>query len=422
MNGQSNASISMISISFTITVTIITMLVQTTNSLRVAVLGSGIAGATAARTLADRGVHVTVFEAGHGIGGRTSTRITRDDSQYQFDHGAQYISKPKTDVFQHALDQWKGDGWVKDWSGNFGTAGHEVQLEVDVDKKKERWVGYPAMNSICRNLLHHENISVQLHTHADALYNSKQKEQQDSTAAWELIHGKSKENLGSFDWLIVTDRNSGAHYRKDLSSANVDEYTSGLRTIKSVKSLTAMVVFEKPLGLGMDGITFDATSKDAKDRYGSLGWAARDTSKPGRDREDGKECWVLQSHPDAADELLKGTKKVKDIRELAKDVLVQDFLKSIPILAGDQHVDLPVVATAVGHRWGAAFPVLSPEYKEMGSQLIADKQFVACGDYFGTLSGRIEGAYLSGLSAANQLCEIQAIELSKSSPNKLLVD
>jgi renalase len=396
------------------------MLLQTTNSLRVAVLGSGIAGSTAARTLADRGVQVTVFEAGHGYGGRTSTRITRDDSQYQFDHGAQYISKPKTDLFRDALDGWKGNGWVKDWSGNFCAAGNEVQLEVD--DKKERWVGYPAMHSISRNLLDHKNIKVILHTHADALY----KEKKDSTsAAWELIHGKNKEKLGSFDWLIVTDRNSGAHYRKDLSSASVDEYRSGLRTIKSVKSLTAMVVFEKPLGLDMNGITFDHTSKDAKARYGSLGWAARDTSKPGRDREDGKECWVLQSHPDAADEILKGTTKKKaqtaNIRELAKDVLVQDFLKSIPILAGDQHdVELPLVATAIGHRWGAAFPILSSEYKEMDSQLIADKRFVACGDYFGKLSGRIEGAYLSGLSAANQLChenKIEAVKLSKS-PSK----
>jgi predicted NAD/FAD-dependent oxidoreductase len=133
----------MISISFTATLslTILTtmVLVQTTNSLRVAVLGSGIAGSTAARTLADRGVQVTVFEAGHGIGGRTSTRITRDDSHYQFDHGAQYISKPKTDLFQDALDQWKGNGWVEDWSGTFVRQVMVYIILGDGEKKKERW-------------------------------------------------------------------------------------------------------------------------------------------------------------------------------------------------------------------------------------------------------------------------------------------
>ena len=392
-------------VSTTFILSIITMLMQTANSLQVAVLGSGIAGSTVARTLADRGAQVTVFEAGRGIGGRTSTRRTRDESKYQFDHGAQYISKPKTDLFRDALDQWKEDGWVKHWSGNFCTADNSgVKLE-EGDEKKERWVGYPAMNSICHNLLDHENIQVKLQSQANAL----RKEDEDSK--WELVHGKSKQNLGSYDWLIATDRNSGAHFRKDLSSANVKEFTSGLRGIKSVKSLTAMVVFEQPLGLGMDGIQFN--DKDPK--YGSLGWAARDTSKPGRERADGKECWVLQTHPDAVQGILKGLKKVDEHRERTKEVLVEDFLKSIPILTGDKDVHLSSVATATGHRWGAAFPILSPEFMEMDSQLIADKQFVACGDYFGRLSGRIEGAYLSGLSAADQLClEIQKLKTDAS--------
>ena len=376
-----------------LTIGIIIMLVHSSNSLRVAVLGSGVAGSAAARALADRGVQVTVFEAGRGIGGRTSTRITRDDGRYQFDHGGQYISAPKTDTFRDALNQWKDDGWVKDWSGNFCTVDHLGVKWEGEDKKKERWVGYPGMHSICRNLLHHNNIRVKLQTRANA------KHTETDSAKWELVHGKSKESLGSFDWLIATDRNSGAHFRKDLSAADVEDFRTGTRKIKSVKSLTAMVVFDKSLNLGMDGIQFDG--KDSS--FGSLGWAARDTSKPGRFREDGKECWVLQTHPDAAKEILKGTKKIQEIREKAKEVLVQDFLKSISILKDDKDSDLPSVTTAIGHRWGAAFPIPSDEYLAMDSQLLADKNFVACGDYFGKLSGRIEGAYLSGLSAANQL-------------------
>jgi hypothetical protein len=85
--------------------------------------------------------------------------------------------------------------------------------------------------------------------------------------------------------------------------------------------------------------------------------------------EDGKECWVVQTHPDAAKEIWDARdtskpagreKKIKDIRELAKEVILQDFLLAIPILAGDQNVDLPLVANAIGHSWSAAFPILSP--------------------------------------------------------------
>lgn len=366
---------------------------QSVNSLRVAILGSGVSGSTAARSLAEKGIQVTVFEAGYGIGGRSSTRITRDEYRYQFDHGAQYIS-PKTDLFKKALTQWETDGWVSKWSGNFCTV--DKLGIAQKDEKRERFVGYPAMHSICRNLLHHENIRVKLQTRANASYDNVR------DAKWELLHSRSKESFGNFDWLIASDRISAAHYRRDLASADVNDFKIRVRKIKSVKSLTAMVVFDRPLSLDMDGIQFT----DNGAIFGSLGWAARDTSKPGRNRKDGKECWVLQPHPNAATEILKGTQNTEEIRKKVKDVMVNDFLKSLPILAKNEEFDVPSIEYAVGHRWGAAFPIPNDEFIEKHSELIADKNFIACGDYFGKLSGKMEGAYLSGLSAANQLCKI----------------
>jgi len=370
------------------------MLIQSTNSLRVAVLGSGISGSVAARTLADRGAEVTVFEVGFGLGGRTSTRIMRDAPRYQFDHGAQYIGAPKTDTFRDALESWKSDGFVKEWSGTFATAvGSDMESETE---KKERWVGFPRMNSICGNLLHHKNIRLKLQTRADASRSNE------NGGGWNIQHGKTKKDLGNFDWVIASDRNSGARHRSDLSSANIQEFTTGIRGIQSVKSLTAMVVFEKPLNLEIDGIQF--TGKDSQ--YGSLGWVARDTSKPGRERKDGQECWVLQSHPGAAKKLLKGKYKTNEVREMARDVLIKDFMNSLPHLTGTSAVEVPPIVTSVGHRWGAAFPIPSPEFAEIDCQLIASEQFVACGDYFGKLPGRIEGAYLSGLAGANEIIKL----------------
>lgn len=273
------------------------------------------------------------------------------------------------------------------------------------------------MNSICHNLLNHTNIQVNTQTRANALYDNTS-----STSCWKLIHEKNrnKTNLGTFDWIIATDRSSGNHFRKDLISGNVDEFRNGIRGIKSIKSLTAMVVFETALDLGVDGIQFDYGNKnynDITEENGNpnlaLGWAARDSSKPGRERKDGKECWVLQSTPSAAKTILKDikTKKIEVIREVAKDVLVNDFLKFLENynVNGIENYSIPSVEDSIGHRWGAAFPILSEQYKKMDSQLVADKHFVACGDYFGALSGRIEGAYLSGISAANKLCQQESI-------------
>ncbi len=83
-----------------------------------------------------------------------------------------------------------------------------------------------------------------------------------------------------------------------------------------------MVVFEKTLGLELDGIEFDP--KGTGGAYRSLGWASRNTSKPGRDRDDGRECWVLQSYPDAVREVLKGMKNVRQVRERVWEFLVWD--------------------------------------------------------------------------------------------------
>jgi len=103
-----------------------------------------------------------------------------------------------------------------------------------------------------------------------------------------LIHDRTKKELCHFDWLIATDRLSGSQYHRDLS--DVSEFTTSVRKIKSVQSLTAMVVFEQ----------FTGTNH----AFGSLGWIARDSSKPGRKRKDGRECWVVQSHLDAASEII----------------------------------------------------------------------------------------------------------------------
>ena len=58
-------------------------------TLDVAVIGAGMAGLAAARTLAAAGHAVQVFDKGRGIGGRLSTRRTDYGA---FDHGAQYAT------------------------------------------------------------------------------------------------------------------------------------------------------------------------------------------------------------------------------------------------------------------------------------------------------------------------------------------
>lgn len=374
----------------------------------------------------------SVFEAGRGIGGRTSTRITRRGGEpeqpsprYQFDHGAQYLGTPHTAAFRHTLNAWNASGWIQAWDGAFGTAASvgdgatTVDVEIEApSNKKERWVGVPRMNSISSHLLHHHNIQVQLQTRANAAPVAAAASSSSSRGGrWHLTQAQTNDDLGTFDWLIASDRTSGARQRRDLSAAtNLQEFTTGLSQIQSIPSLTAMVVFETSLNLPLNGIQFTTPTTS------SLGWAACDSSKPGRRRNDGRECWVLQSHPDAAKTLLHGKYKLHEIRERAREVLVQDFVHCVPALRAAAAAagqggggttatrDLPSVVTAIGHRWGAAFPLPPPHYTDRECQMVASAHFVACGDYF-HFPGRIEGAYLSGKAAAEQLLRQSSLEL-----------
>ena len=326
---------------------------------RVAVLGSGVAGSTAARKLAEAGMKVSVFECGFGVGGRTSTRITRDEHKFAFDHGAQYIGTPKTEAFRRALGEWEGAGFVKEWEGRVADVAASstnddakaYSLNQD-DGGKKRYVGFPRMNSICQNLLDHDNIDIVLQTRACASFIEEEKQ-------WTLTsHGDRKE-LGQFDWLVGGDRLSATNNRADLRNTPLDSFKEEVEQIGSVPILVLMVAFESPLQLPYDGISFD----DISTEFGLLGWIARDTSKPGRERGDGRECWVVQSSPEAAKKVLEMTKDEPDfwkrrelVREKAKDLLTNDFLEAIQKLSGGDAALIPPIVSSVGHRWSAAFP------------------------------------------------------------------
>ena len=107
------------------------------------------------------------------------------------------------------------------------------------------------MHSIYLNLLYHKNIRVVLQIRANAMFNNQKKK-------WNLIHDRTKKELCHFDWLIATDRLSGSQYHRDLS--DVSEFTTSVRKIKSVQSLTAMVVFESSLNINIDSVQFTRTN------------------------------------------------------------------------------------------------------------------------------------------------------------------
>ena len=368
---------------------------------KVAILGSGIAGATAARKIAENGVSVTVFEAGFGAGGRTSTRMTRGPDSptppLQFDHGAQYISEPKSKAFGEAIKSWMKAGIVQNWEGSF------VSISKDgisaIDESKHHYVGVPTMNSIAKYLLDHERITVVFQTRACCSFDA-------SKNKWSLTRHDDDSpdaSLGDFDWVVAGDRLSATNNRADLRHAPVDRFKETVQGIESIPILVLMVSFEEKLDVPFDGALFEGQE------FGSLGWIARDSSKPTRARDDGQDCWVIQSNADAAREVLSQVdgetfeEKRENVRARSKELLMNDFLAALPKLSENRDsFKFPQITYAVGHRWSASFPDVSPS----DSYCFLDNlehNFLACGDFLGPYPGRIEGAFLSGTSAADRI-------------------
>lgn len=103
-----------------------------TDPRRVAVLGAGLAGATAARRLAQASLEVVVLDKGRGVGGRMAIR--RVGEGVSFDHGAQFIH-PRGQAFLDQIADWRSRGIVAPWGGH------------------GRFVGTPSMTAPVRDLL-----------------------------------------------------------------------------------------------------------------------------------------------------------------------------------------------------------------------------------------------------------------------------
>jgi hypothetical protein len=329
---------------------------------KVAVIGAGISGLFAARTLQDHGLQVAVFEKSRGCGGRMATR--RTDDGICFDHGAQYFTV-RDPRFTRFVNSWAEQGLVSKWPDENDGQDHRIVVIKDGRIESEsvaqdRFVATPAMNSICKHLA--EKLDVHL---ASPIARIRRLE----GGAVELLN-EGGITCGVFDRVVVSAPAAQA-------AALLVEFSELSRQIAEIEMnpcWSAMISFETPITNQWVGAFL----------HGSfLSWAARNSSKPGR------------SHQSEQVIIHAGSKWTKDNWERDPAEVTKLMLEEFWRVTG---IEFRKHEFSTAHRWKYAIPVNPSE-----SRCFADSTSVAfaCGDW--ASGSRVEGAFLSGMAAAGKV-------------------
>jgi len=110
----------------------------------VLVVGAGLAGLMAARTLQEQGLGVALVDKGRSVGGRLATRRLGPG---RADHGAQFFTVRRSE-FQSWVDRWMADELIYLWS----TGWADSSLSSDSKGDHPRYAVHGGMNALAKHL------------------------------------------------------------------------------------------------------------------------------------------------------------------------------------------------------------------------------------------------------------------------------
>ena len=348
-------------------------------SRRIAIIGAGIAGVACARTLAQAGHKVTVFEKSSGAGGRMSTRDTEFGG---FDHGAQYFTVRDT-RFEKALAI--NPQGVRRWSANtvriLDEAGRVVASSLP--PKEAHWVATPGMNALVsqwakplmeKGQVHFETQVTRIQT--DLLSPKRWQLQTEGPGALTSVHS-------GFDAVMMAVPSVQAHallLSSQIAKLSTGDMLGEIAKVSVAPCWTLMLAFPQAVqpALAHLGPQWNA----ARSTHHRIAWLARESSKPGRSSI---ERWTVQASPDWS------ARHLEDDAERVKAKLLKAFTEVTGIRAQPPYAEV--------HRWRFA-QTTEPLIKFTGQSHLWDAKLGigACGDW--CLGHRVEDGFVSGLELA----------------------
>ncbi len=341
-------------------------------TLNIAIIGAGIAGITAARTLTKAGHHVQVFEKSRGPGGRMSTRESNFGT---FDHGAQYFTV-RDPRFSLAIQAVPGTTEIcRPWSANavrvLDPLGHV--FEAARATKDAHFVAKPGMNALVRHWAEPLGKAIHNNTQITRL-------ERGVKGLWTLHTDDHK--FAGFDHVLlaipsVQAENLLKASGKDAANAS---WLKAMDSVDVAPCWTMMVAFPNATQPNLHiGPQWNA----ARSIHHRIAWLARESSKPGRGKV---ERWTVQASA------AWSTEHIADTEARVQAKLLRAFAELTGIRAEPAHVQL--------HRWLYA-KTITP--LGVSHQYNPATGLGTCGDWH--LGHRVEDAFVSGLELALAVCQ-----------------
>lgn len=324
--------------------------------MKIAIIGAGLAGLTAARQLRAAGLDIQVFEKSRGLGGRLATRRWADCS---FDHGGQYFTA-RDPAFVQAVADWRAQGVAAPWPLRLGRVeGGRIQASPD---DEVRYVAVPGMNALGKYLA--QDLAVRRQTKIVELTRAEK--------GWSLLDA-DRHRHGPFDAVLSS---APAPQTAELLRTAAPDLAVQASEVRFEPVWTVLLAFAAEQRLDFDGLFF---------ADGPLRWAANNGSKPGRQGNH----WVLHAQPDWA------RPHLDDPPESVIETLSQAFCAVTGF-------DPNAIQHSDSQRWRYS---LTTNPREDGALWDAELGIGACGDW--CVGARVEGAYLSGLELARRVLSVK---------------
>lgn len=326
----------------------------------VIVIGAGIAGLSAAHCLQAAGKRVCVLDKSRSIGGRMATRR---NNELQWDHGAQYFTA-QSPVFRAQVAAWLKAKKVVRWKAPLAAWNGDV---LTMTKPNPRYVGSPFMKSPLDMMT--ENVTLKLNTQVTAI---------------------EQNEMG---WLVKSDLQ--AWVTKQLVIALPALQAQTLLPQQHASNKAAKNALMEPCWAVMlsTEITLPLPYGGVFVNQGPLSWVAQDSVKPQRNLQQPTiQTWVL--HATTAWSLAHLENSANEVETL----LVAEFNRLLACWLATSLT--PIWKHVSAHRWRYARGAIT----ELISKHVWQEDGLAlAGDWLA--GGRVEGAYLSGITAAQQLID-----------------